>query len=178
MTATEAWRSTDMDFGSQLLNAQKSGAEAIYLYGGVEGDARIVLQAKKLGIGLPILGANVLGNQKFLDLAAESANGMLLTWGAVDPKNPKAASLQSKMRQQYQRDADVFVAHAYDAVYAIAEAMKKAGTTVKDRAAIQKAIREGTYSGAVGDLAFDQNGHNIRHIFVAQVVNGKFEIVD
>jgi branched-chain amino acid transport system substrate-binding protein len=178
LTTTEAWKVTDIDFGTQILNAQRSGAQAIWTIGVGDGCAKIVKQANSMGVKVQFLGNTSIGNQKFLDLAAGTAEGMTITWGAVDLKNPRVLEIDRKMRERYGRTIDVFVAHAYDAMYVLADAMKKAGTTTANRPAIQEAIRSGSYNYSLGSLSFDKTGHNIRHIYIAKIVKGKFEIID
>ncbi len=175
LTTVESWRQSDVDFSSQLLNAKRSGAQAVIVWGAAEGGARIVQQAKKLNVDLQLFGGNPFGNQRFLDLAGEAADGTIVTWGAVNPDIPKAAELARKMRERYNRQLDVFVAQAYDAVHVLAQGIE-AGKS--DRAAIQAAVRAGTYDGAVGKFKFDETGHNVRHISVAKVVGGRFQIIE
>lgn len=174
-TDVESWQQSDVDFSSQLLNAKRSGAQAIIVWGAAEGGARIAQQAKKLGVNLQILGGNAFGNQRFLDLAGSAAEGVIITWGSVNPDLPKAAGLAQQMKDKYNRQADVFVAQAYDVVHVLADAIKAGGN---NREAIQKAIRSGQYDGAIGQFSFDANGHNVRKIDVAKVVNGTFKLVD
>jgi len=178
LVSMEGWRLEDADYSSQILNAQRSGADAIWIVGAAEGGARIVQQSAQLGVEIQFLGNNGLGNQKFLDLAGDASEGLIITWGAVDPTKQIVQDIEKKMQERYNRSADVFVAHAYDAMYILAEAMRQAGMTMEDRPAIQKAIRSGVYNFSLGELSFDETGHNIRHIFIAQVVDGEFKIIN
>jgi branched-chain amino acid transport system substrate-binding protein len=178
LVATEGWRVEDVDFSTQILNAERAGAEAIWLIGAAEGSARIVKQAETLGVEVQFFSNTSVGNQKFLDLAAETAEGMIITWGAVDPNNPTVQEIDRQMQERYDRRVDVFVGHAYDAMRIVADAMAKAGTTIEDRPAIQEAIRSGSYDYSLGPLSFDETGHNVRHIYIAEVINGQFEIID
>lgn len=169
----EAWRQTDVDFGSQILKAQRSGAQVIYVIGAAEGSARILRQAKSLGVTAQFTSNTSVGNQKFLELAGDSAEGMMITWGAVDPNSPRVQEISRKMKQKYNRDIDIFVAQAYDATNVIADAIKRVGTNE-----LGAAIRAATYNFALGSLSFDKSGHNVRHIFIAKVVSGKFQVID
>lgn len=178
VVAYEGWRIEDVDYSSQILNAKNAGADSIYIIGAAEGSARIVQQVSQLGVDLQIFGTNTMGNQKFLDLAGESAEGLIFPYGAVDPNNEIVIKLQKKMEESYSRSADVFVSHAYDAMYVLADSMKKAGTSNTDRPAIQDAIRSGKYNYSLGDLSFDSTGNNIRHIFIAEVKDGAFVIIE
>jgi branched-chain amino acid transport system substrate-binding protein len=173
LSNVETWRQTDVDFGSQILKAQRSGAQVIYVIGAAEGSARILRQAKSLGIAAQFVSNTSVGNQKFLELAGDSAEGMMITWGAVDPKSARVQEISRKMKQKYNRDIDIFVAQAYDATNVVSDALKRSGTNK-----LAAAIRAGTYNFALGPLSFDKSGHNVRHIFIAKVVNGKFEVID
>ena len=70
----------------------------------------------------------------------------------------------------------IYSPYSYDAVYVIAEAIKRAGKA--DRAAITAAMPATNYTGLTGQIAFDDKG-DIKGaaISIFKVVSGKLEYV-
>ena len=98
-------------------------------------------------------------------------------WAYVDPSVPRAKELGDKYEQRFKRKVDVFVAQGYDALHVLAKAIAEAGQSTAERAKIAQAIRAIKYQGAVGDVTFDDNGQNVRKIFIARLEGGKFNVV-
>jgi branched-chain amino acid transport system substrate-binding protein len=71
----------------------------------------------------------------------------------------------------------IYSPFAYDAVYALAEAMKIAGST--DREAIAAAMPKVSFPGLTGQVAFDEKG-DIKNgaISIFQVRNKALEVID
>jgi ABC-type branched-subunit amino acid transport system substrate-binding protein len=70
----------------------------------------------------------------------------------------------------------VFAAHAYDGMNIIIEAIQKAGLNrvlIRDLLTDLKTFQG--YQGVTGKIIFDATWNNIRPIFMAKVINGKFE---
>ena len=171
----EGWKQTDADFSSQAVKLKSAGAQGVLLWGVVEGAVRIVQQMRSLGLDkVQVYGGGGLVSQKFIDLGGKAVEGTTATWAYVDPTVPRARDLATKYEQRYKRKMDVFVAQGYDALHVLAQAIAQGGDTFADRAKIQKAIRGIQYQGAVGDVTFDDNGQNVRKIFIAKVEGGKF----
>jgi branched-chain amino acid transport system substrate-binding protein len=171
----EGWKQTDADFSSQVVKLKSAGAQGVLLWGVVEGAVRIVQQMRSLGLDkVQVYGGGGLVSQKFIDLGGKAVEGTTATWAYVDPTVPRARDLATKYEQRYKRKMDVFVAQGYDALHVLAQAIAQGGDTFADRAKIQKAIRGIHYQGAVGEVTFDDNGQNVRKIFIAKVDGGKF----
>ena len=72
----------------------------------------------------------------------------------------------------YGESPNALAALAYDAVYAMAEAMENAGTT--DSAAVVAALQSLDYQDAVtGSISFDANGDPIKSVTIIKLVDGE-----
>ena len=70
----------------------------------------------------------------------------------------------------------IYSPYSYDAVYVIADAIKRAGKA--DRAAIAAAMPATNYPGLTGQIAFDEKGDvKGAAISMFKVANGKLEYV-
>jgi branched-chain amino acid transport system substrate-binding protein len=171
----DGWKQTDADFSSQIVKLKGSGAQGVIVWGTVEGAVRIVQQMRSLGLDkVQVYGGGGLVTQKYIDLGGKAVEGTIATWAYVDPNVPRARDLASKYETRFKRRMDVFVAQGYDALHVLAHGIAQGGDSVGDRPQIQKAIRAIKYQGAVGDVTFDDNGQNVRKIYIARVENGKF----
>lgn len=173
----EGWKQTDADFGNLVLKLKDSGAQAVILWGVVEGAVRIVQQTRAAGLNdVQFFGGGGLVSQKYIDLGGKAVEGTLATWAYVDSSTGVAADLAKKWQDKYGKPMDVFGAQSYDAMKILAAAIAKAGTQTKDRDAIEAAIRATKYDGAVGHIEFTPQGQNIRKIYMAIVKDGKFQL--
>lgn len=171
----EGWKQTDADFSSPIINVKSAGAQAVILWGTVEGAVRIAQQMRSLGLEkVQIYGGGGLVSQKFIDLGGRAVEGTIATWAYVDASGGKAKDLAQKYEARFKRKLDVFVAQGYDALHILAQGVAAGG---EDRAKIQQAIRAIRYEGAVGNVTFDPQGQNVRHIHIARVEGGKFTLV-
>lgn len=174
----EGWKQTDADFSSQIVKLKAANVDGVIIWGTVEGAVRIVQQMRTLGLDkVKVYGGGGLVSQKYVDLGGKAVEGTIATWAYVDPSVPRAKELGDKYEQRFKRKVDVFVAQGYDALYILAKAIEQAGQNTSDRAKIQQAIRAIKYQGAVGEVTFDDNGQNVRKIFIARLEGGKFNVV-
>jgi branched-chain amino acid transport system substrate-binding protein len=172
----EGWRQTDADFSSQIVKVKNANAQAVIVWGTVEGAVRIVQQMRSLGLDhVRVYGGGGLVSQKYIDLGGKAVEGTIATWAYVDPTRPRTRDLGQKYEQRFNRKLDVFVAQGYDALRIFALAIASAGP---DRTKIQQAIRSMKYQGAVGDVTFDANGQNVRKIHIARVEGGRFTLAE
>lgn len=133
---THDTRSPDMT--PQLLNLQKAGAEAIITQA-VPGDAPTILKGmKQISFNAQILGHLGFADPAIRNVALEAAQGV---YGidSLDAEKPDAKRLLDAFVKKYGGDPGsiywLSVAHGYDAVYVMAEALKRAnfdGSKLKD----------------------------------------------
>lgn len=172
---TETFAKGDTDFNPQLTKIQGLAPEAIVVSALAEEAAGIMLQARQLGLEVPIIGGNGFNSPKLAELAGEAAEGAIsgAAW-LVSSENAKNRAFVEAYNATYSTNPDQFAAQAYDGVYLIATALKNAGST--DRSAIRDALDQITdFEGVLGTFSF-KNREPI-HTPVVQVVrDGKFEL--
>ncbi|HEY5799887.1 MAG TPA: ABC transporter substrate-binding protein, partial [Burkholderiaceae bacterium] len=74
-----------------------------------------------------------------------------------EEQTPANQKFMAAYRARYKADPDQFAAQAYDAMYIVAEALKKVaitGDVMKDRAALTAALPGVKFNGATGDFTF------------------------
>jgi branched-chain amino acid transport system substrate-binding protein len=82
----------------------------------------------------------------------------------------KTVSFVEAYKAAYGTEPDQFAADGYDAVYAIAAALEKAGST--DNAALVAAMHEIQIDGLTGTMTWDENGDATKSAIVALIQDG------
>jgi branched-chain amino acid transport system substrate-binding protein len=160
VTTTETFAKGDVDFKAQLTKIKASGADAIVLSALIAEGAPIMVQARQLGIDLPVIGGNGMNSVKIFDLAKDKSDNL---WVG----SPWSLSSQTKENQhfvvaytqKYKAAPDQFSAQAYDAMNIVATALgklKMSGNLDADRKALRDALPAVTHTGATGAFKFRQ----------------------
>lgn len=126
----------DTDMTSQLTKIRGSQAQAIICWGTNPGPAVIAKNVKQLGIKLPLFMSHGVSSKKFIELAGDAAEGIMLPSGRVIvsdvlPKSDKQkVSLMAFVKDyqnHYKAEGDHFGGHAWDAVMLLKGAIERGG---------------------------------------------------
>ena len=119
------------DFSVQLSDAQKNGADLVFLPMYYEAAALILDQAKKMNYAPKFFGVDgmdgILTLEGFDTSLAEGV--MLLTPFSADASDDRTKNFVAKYQEKYNETPNQFAADAYDCVYAIYEACQKGEVT-------------------------------------------------
>ena len=158
VTTTETFAKGDVDFKAQLTKIKASNPDALVLSALLAEGAPIMVQARQLGLNLPVIGGNGMNSVKVFELAKGQSDGLYVgsPWSASNatPENNKFIKAYS---DKYKTSPDQFAAQAYDAMYIAAQAFKTvklSGDVAADRAALQKALPGVKWTGATGAFEF------------------------
>ncbi|HET9917921.1 MAG TPA: ABC transporter substrate-binding protein [Candidatus Binatia bacterium] len=160
VTTTETFAKGDVDFKPQLTKIRASNADAIVLSALVAEGAPAMVQARQLGIALPFIGGNGMNSPKVFDLAKGNSDNLWVgsPWSI---ENPAAENKRFIAAYQKAHSAlpDQFAAQAYDAMYIVAQALKKvklSGKIETDRSALRNGLPSVQITGATGAFKFRQ----------------------
>lgn len=157
VVAHEATNDKATDFRAILTKIKGLRADAI-MYGGSDATAGpLAKQAAALGMTAHVLGGDGACTDKMIDLAGDAIDNVVCSEaGLALSKMPKGASFDQRYVARYKVPIDAYGPFAYDAVYVIVDAMKRANST--DRAKILAAMPATQYDGVIGKIAFDPHG--------------------
>lgn len=160
VTTSETFAKGDVDFKAQLTKIKASNPDAIVLSALIAEGAPIMVQARQLGIDLPIIGGNGMNSVKIFDLAKEKSDNLWVgsPW-ALGSQTKENQHFVVAYAQKYKAAPDQFAAQAYDAVNITAQAlgqMKMSGNLEADRKALRDALPAVTWTGATGAFKFRQ----------------------
>ena len=131
VSATTFTDDSQTDFTVQLSEAQKAGADLLFLPMYYQPASLILSQAKSMSYAPKFFGVDgmdgILTMEGFDTSLAEGV--MLLTPFNADATDEKTQNFVKKYKQLYNETPNQFAADAYDCVYAIYDACKKASIT-------------------------------------------------
>lgn len=170
------------DVSPQWLILRKDDVEGVFLMGGPAMAPAVALKNRKqLGITIPVIASPSLNNDKFLELAGDAAEGIVMvSYFHYEKWTPGELALINFMKKEV---PDIFptLFHAlgWDGIHLFANAMKKVGNDpVRIRDELEKTKK---YQGAVGEYSFspaDHNGLGPDTLTYVTVKKGKFVYIE
>lgn len=116
--------------------------------------------------------------QKLIELGGDAAQGLILTQTFLpDSDSPQVKEFVDKYKAKYQESPIPHAAQAYDTVYIIADAVKRANSTAPD--ALKEALSKTAGMKLVtGEPKFSDRGDDIGKYLLITIIKGdKFELV-
>jgi len=129
----------ETEFRPIIGKIKAAAPDAVYATAYYNEAANLVSQAKEEGLTAQIIGQEGYDSPKFIELAGEPAEGVIIT---TDLNRDSDRAMTQKFLEEYKKtygeEADMVGASAFDAIQVLAYALKTAGST--DPAAMTKAI--------------------------------------
>lgn len=188
IVAEETYGDRDTDVTPQLIRIKAKSPDAIIGWGTSVGAAVLTKNARQLRLNSRLILSHGVANETYLKLAGEAAEGVvfpagkLLVAGSLSKDDPQRAVLMKyaqDFQRTYDRSADTFGGHAWDAVSLVVQALRKVGP---DRAKIRSEIENTrNFVGIGGVFNFSPEEHNglTEEAFVmVKVVNGRWTLAD
>jgi branched-chain amino acid transport system substrate-binding protein len=165
------------DFNA-ILTKIRAAKPDVVMYGGMDATAGpMAKQMKALGIKAQLLAGDGVCSPEFIKLAGDAAGILTCSMaGEAVEKLAKGEEFKQKYKAKFNADVQVYSPYSYDAVYVVADAIKRAGKA--DRAAITAALPATNYTGVTGTIAFDDKG-DVKGgaISMFKVKDGKLEYI-
>jgi len=172
----------DTDMTPQLTKIRANQSQALICWGTNPGPALITRNAKQLGLKLPIYMSHGVSSKKFIDLAGDAAEGVILPSGRVlvadllpnsDRQKKSLMSFVQDYQRHYKAEGDHFGGHAWDAIMLLKSAMVKVGdspASIRDQLEKTK-----NFAGIGGIFNFSPTDHSglSKDAFVLVEVKGK-----
>ena len=156
----------DKDITAQLTKIRGGNAQAIICWGTNPGPAIVARNVKQLGIKLPLFMSHGVSSKKFIELAGEAAEGIILPSGRVivadqmpnsDPQKKKLLGYVNSYSKLYNVEGDHFGGHAWDAMMMLKGAIEKGGDSP---AAIRNQLEKTKkFTGIGGTFSYSPQDH-------------------
>jgi branched-chain amino acid transport system substrate-binding protein len=183
----ETYGPKDTDMTAQLTKIRGSAAQAIVCWGTNPGPAVVARNVKQLGIKMPLFMSHGVSSKKFIELAGEGAEGIILPSGRVivadqlpdsDPQKKALLSYVDNYRKHFKVEGDHFGGHAWDAIMLIKEAIERGGATP---AAIRDQLEKTkNFAGIGGIFNYSEQDHAglTKEAFVlVQIKKGDWKLI-
>ena len=174
----ESFSQKDTDFSPQLTRIKSLGADALIVSALVEPASGVTLQARQLGMNMPILGGNGLNSPKLIEIAGRAAEGVMVgsPW-FVDKQQPENVAFVAAYRREFGQDPDQFAAQAFDTLFILAEALDRAGGTEARK--LHDALLATDHDGIMGPFRFTphRDPASASGVVLLQVKDGRFRIL-
>jgi branched-chain amino acid transport system substrate-binding protein len=184
----EVFGEKDTDMTPQLTKIRGTPAQAVICWGTGPAPALVARNMKQLGLDIPLLQSHGAASLKFIELAGDAAEGILMPAGKLvvypllpdtDPQKAVLQEYDQKYRAKFNTPASSFGGYAYDAFMMLTQALEKAGD---DRAKIREALEQTTnfvgVSGIFNMSPEDHNGLTPEAFVMVKIEQGEFKLVE
>ncbi len=150
-----------VDFRAIVTKIKGENPDAI-MYGGMDATGGpFAKQARQLGVRGKILGGDGVCSTDLPNLAGPASDSVICTEaGMALEKMPGGAAFVRRYEARFHQPLQVYAPFAYDAVYIIVDAMKRANST--DAAKVLAAMPATDYQGVIGETSFNAQG-DLKH---------------
>jgi branched-chain amino acid transport system substrate-binding protein len=191
IVADESFGVRDADMTTQLTKIKNTNAQVIICWTIGPAGSIVAKNVKQLAIKLPLVQCHGLPDPKYIELAGSGSEGnvmpstKLMAYDQLpdsDPQKPVIAEFVRLYNDVYNYDKQFPInthsGYAWDAIYIVADAMKKVGT---DRGRLRDAIeRTKNYVGISGTYNItpkDHNGLDTDSMIMVEIWKGQWKLI-
>ncbi|WP_457606458.1 ABC transporter substrate-binding protein [Nitratifractor sp.] len=137
--ADETYGKKDTDMSAQLLKIKNTpGVQAVLNPGFGQGPAIVTKNFKQLGFTVPLYESHGVASKKYIEIAGKAAEGVRLVSPPVvvaeklpdsNPVKKVCVDYKKEYENTFKTPVSSFGGHAYDALYAVVDAIKRGATT-------------------------------------------------
>lgn len=174
----------DKDFKGQLTAIKAANPDGVFVPGYYTECALISIQAKQLGLNIPLFGGDGWESEKLFEIGGASVEGNYLS----THYSPAVGSeLSRKFVENYKKrwknsegkpkTPDALAACGYDSALVLADAIKRAGTTdgpkLRDAIAATK-----SFPAVTGTITINEKRDATKSAVILKIANGKYEYLE
>jgi len=184
---TETYDKAATDLTSVLTKINARNVQAIVNWSIEDAQSILPKNMRQLGMKTFLFQSHGFGNIKYVEAAGAAAEGIIFPAGRLlvadelsneHPQKELLIKYKTDYESKYNEKVSTFGGHAYDALIILAEALKKAGPTDKEK--IREAIENlSGFAGTAGIYNYspvDHNGLGLDAFEMLTVADGKFVI--
>ena len=174
MVAQEAFLAKDVDFKAALTKLKASNPEAIYVPGYYEEVAKIIKQAREIGLNVPMLGSDGWDSPKLVEMGGAEATNKCYFSSAftAEDQDPGVQKFIKAFQDANKKDPDIFNFEGYIAGQVLLNAIKVANST--DGTKIAEALaKTKDLPVANGKFTYDDKHNPITSALIMELKDGK-----
>jgi branched-chain amino acid transport system substrate-binding protein len=169
----------DKDFKGQLTAIKNSNPDAIFVPGYYTDAALICIQAKEIGINVPIFGGDGWEGETLIKIGKEAVEGTYFsTHYSVEVGTEKSKNFVAAYKKRYNgKEPDAMAALGYDSAMILFDAIKRAGATegakIRDALAATK-----DFEAVTGKISINAQRDADKPAVILQVKDQKFHYIE
>jgi len=178
IVAEQNYSSGDKDFSAQLTALKAVNPDGIFVPGYYTEVGLIALQARQLGLNVPLLGGDGWESSSLIPIGGVSLEGSYFSTH-YSPEDTSAAvqDFVKAFRAKYNETPNAMAALGYDSAMILADAMKRAGTT--DGAKVRDALAATKdFQGVTGKITMDADRNASKPAVILVIRDGQFKYVE
>jgi len=168
----QAYEAGTDDFRTVLGNFKRLNLDAVYLPGYYEDVAKILVQAKEVGLNVQFLSSSAIENPRLIELAKNAAENLVYSKTEIDKQNEYYKQFAEDFKNIYNSEPGIAAAQCYDAINLIILSIERGGyegTKIQ-----QELYNIKNYHGVTGETSFDERGDVIKEFTIFTIRNSQF----
>jgi branched-chain amino acid transport system substrate-binding protein len=169
----------DKDFKAQLTTIKGASPDAVFIPGYYTDVALIAIQARQLGLAVPLLGGDGWESEKLVEIGRDAVEGHYFsTHYHPDVGSERSKKFVENYRKRWNgKTPDALAACGYDSAIVLADAIKRAnsadGTKVREAIAATK-----DFDAVTGRISINEQRDATKSAVILQVKGGKFAFLE
>ncbi len=172
VVSKQTYQAGDQDYSAQLTSIRAAEPDVIFVPGYYTEVASMILQARKLGMTQPFVGADGWDSAKLGEIAGDAINGCFYSnhYSQEDP-SPKIQDFIAKYKAKHNETPDALAALGHDSAMILFDAMKKAGT-LEGAAIAAELVKTKDFDGITGKISIDAERNAVKPAVILEMKNG------
>jgi branched-chain amino acid transport system substrate-binding protein len=172
----QKYQAGEKDFKGQLTALKATNPEAVFIPGYYTDVGLIAIQAREIGLTVPLFGGDGWESDRLTEgKAANALEGCFFsTHVSSEDPNPKVQEFIKKYRDKYKSEPDAMAFLSYDAGILLFDAIKRANSTDGEQIKNQLA-KTVNFQGVTGNITINDQRNAIKPAVVLEIKGGKFK---
>jgi branched-chain amino acid transport system substrate-binding protein len=176
ITTEQAYADGDTDYSAQLANIRATEPDVIFIPGYYTEVINIAVQARRLGITVPLLGGDGWDAEDLKNAGSALDGCFFCNHYSHEEQRPAVQEFVKKYQAEYGRIPDGMAATGYDSAKLLIDAMRRAKSlSGKDLAAAIAATKD--FPGVTGVITIDDQRNARKPAVILRVQGGKTSYV-
>lgn len=173
IVSKQTYQAGDQDFSAQLTAIRGSEPDVIFLPGYYTDVGNVALQARKLGLTIPLLGGDGWDSSKLGEIAGSAIDGCFYTnHYSHEDSSPRVQEFIKKYSARHDQTPDGLAALGYDAARILFEAMQRA-ESLDGKVLAAELAKTKDFDGVTGSISIDSGRNAIKPAVVLEMKDGK-----